>query len=130
MTLRSVRTLSALRPPGLIIAGGRRPHAGCERRTRRAPGLLRSGQIGQMRQLPGPRLVILIRRRNIDRVMQPAVPAGRRHRTFGDPGIDDPAAFVAERRVLRPAAGAVITVAKLIGADQLALLPRVEERVE
>jgi len=70
------------------------------------------------------------RRRRIDRVMQPAVPARRRRRGFGDAVIDHPAPLEAERRIDRSAARAVVGVAELIVTDEFALTPRIEERVE
>src|SRR5262245_32125918 len=76
-----------------------------------------------MRLLPFARGVVLLRRRHIDHVLDPAVPFRRNARGFGIAVIDHPAPFEAQRRVDRPALGAVVAVALIVGADQFAEAP-------
>ena len=63
-------------------------------------------------------------------MVQPAVPAGRRHRGFREAVVDHPAPLEAQRRIDLAAARAVIGVAELVVADQLAVAAGVEQRVE
>ena len=65
---------SASRRPGLIVAGGLRTAAAGQRRTGRAIGSRRPGQVRQMRLLPLARGVFLVGRRHVDGVVQPAMP--------------------------------------------------------
>src|SRR5271165_997896 len=116
--------------PGLIIAARGLARTGLERRTVGPDRRGRACRVRHMRQLPWVRLVVFRRRRRVDRVMEPAVPARRGHRGFGDAIIDHPAPLEAERRIDRSAARAVIGVAELIVTDEFALTPRIEERVE
>ena len=79
-----------------------------------------------MRLLPVARLVVLGRRRDIDAVMHPAMPAGRDRRAFGIAVVDHPAAGAA----VRIGAAFVIDVAGLVLADALAVAPGVEAGAE
>src|SRR5258708_31934493 len=60
--------------PRLIVAGGLGAAAACQDRAGRAVGHRRPRQVGNMRLFPGLRLVCLFDRRNVDGVMQPAMP--------------------------------------------------------
>jgi hypothetical protein len=62
--------------------------------------------------------------------MQPAVPGGWHHRGLGVAVIDHPAPLKAERRVDCAAAGPIVTIAKLVLADGLAIEPRPQLRAE
>src|SRR5205085_6303917 len=112
------------RAPRPIIAGGARAAALGERRARRPVGGRRAGEVRPVRLLPGARRVGLAGRRQVDRVMQPAVPARRHGRGLGIAIVDHPAALETEGLVDLAAAGAVIAVAVLILADELAIEPR------
>src|SRR5262249_35909117 len=76
-----------------------------------------------MRLLPGPGLHPLLGGRHVDRVMQPAVPARRHLRCFRVTVVDHPTSLEMERRIDLAAAGAVIAIAELVGADELAIRP-------
>src|SRR4051794_9980599 len=107
--------------PGLIVAGRLRPPATGKRRTGRAIGIRRAREIRLVRLFPLARLVVELGRRHVDDVMHPAVPARRNAACLGKPIIDHPAPLEAERRVDLSAAGAVVAVALLVLADQLAV---------
>ena len=79
-----------------------------------------------MRLLPFARLVVFARRRDIDAVMHPAMPARRDRRGFRIVAVDDPAAGAA----FRIDAALVVDVAGLVLADLLAVAPGVEARSE
>jgi hypothetical protein len=83
-----------------------------------------------MRLLPVARSVFLFGGRDVDGVVQPAVPAGRDRRGLDRAVIDDPATLDAEGLVLGATLGAVIDVAELVLADLLAEAPGVEARAE
>src|SRR6476661_4223000 len=87
---------SAARRPGLVIAGRGRAFALGQDRALGAVGQRCPGQIGLAR------LVALFRRRDVDSVLQPALPASRHARCFSLAIIDDPAALDAEGLVLGP----------------------------
>src|SRR5271157_2225733 len=76
------------------------------------------------------RLVVFRAWRNVDGVVQPAVPARRRHRGLGGSVVDDPPALEAERRIDLAAFRAVVGVAELVMPDQFAVLSGVEQGVE
>src|SRR6476660_8348812 len=82
---------SAARRPGVIVATDGRPPVVAEDRAFRAVSLCRSGEIRNVRLLPLARLVVLFRRRRVDAVVDPAVPAGRDGRRFGVAVVDHPA---------------------------------------
>src|SRR5690606_15329482 len=105
------------RPPRFVVAGGRRPPAALIVVPRRAIGLRRAGQIGDMGLLPGtsrPR----VERRLGHVVMQPGVPFGRHPRRLLGAVINDPAAPPLPRPRL---ALLIIPVAEAVRADRLAL---------
>src|SRR5271166_3377239 len=101
-----------------------------KQRTLRSNRFRRAGRVADMRQLPRMRLIVFRGRGRIDGVMQPAVPAGRRHRGLGEAVVDDPAPLEAKRWVDLAAPAAIIGVAELIVANQLAVKAGVEQRVE
>src|SRR5947209_11683514 len=74
-----------------------------------------------MRLFPGPRPVRLIGRRRIHGVVHPAVPGRADLRRLGIVAVDHPAALEAKRRIDLAALGAVIAVAELVLADELAI---------
>ena len=76
-----------------------------------------------MRLLPFARLVVFLRRRYVDGMMQPAVPVRPDARGFGVTVVDHPAPLEAQRRVDLAATGAIVTVAAGVLADQLAESP-------
>src|SRR5271166_6716517 len=101
-----------------------------KQRTLGTNRLRRAGRVADMRQLPRMGLIVFRGRGRIDGVMQPAVPAGRRHRGLGEAVVDDPAPLEAKRWVDLAAPAAIIGVAELIVANQLAVKAGVEQRVE
>ena len=101
-----------------------------EASTRRGESPARAGRIADVGQWPRVGLVVFLGRRRVDGVMQPAVPARRRHRGFRDAVVDDPAPVKAERRIDRPAFGSIVGVAELVMANEFAVPAGVEERVE
>src|SRR6202158_4267586 len=118
------------RLPGFVIAGGGRAAAGFERRARRPVGVRRAGEIRPVRLLPLARLVVLLGRRHVDGVVQPAVPRRRHARGLGDAAIDHPAPLEAEARIDLAAARAVVAVAEFVLADELAVEPSPQLRTE
>src|SRR5271166_2079644 len=76
------------------------------------------------------RLVVFLARRNIDGMVQPAIPARRRHRGLGGSAVDDPPALEAERRIDLAAFRAVVGVAELVMPNQFAMQSGVEQGVE
>jgi hypothetical protein len=70
----TMKTVSASRRPGLVVAGRRRPAAAGQRRAGGTVGRGRAGHVGHMRLFPFARRVALLGRSNIDGVMQPAMP--------------------------------------------------------
>src|SRR6185437_1966715 len=99
-------------------------------RARRTPGQWRARHIRQMRLLPGAGHIILVRRQDIKRVMEPAIPAWRSHRALSFASIDHPAPLEPKGRIDSAAARAVISVAVAVSADKLAIETRMEQRVE
>src|SRR5215468_11838325 len=83
-----------------------------------------------MRLLPLARGVVVLRRRHVDDVMDPAVPSRRDARGLGIAVIDHPAALEAERRIDFAAAGAVVAIALIVGADEFAEPPGPELRAK
>src|SRR3954454_16981131 len=71
---------------------------------------------------------MLLARRNVMRMGQPGAPGRRHARGLGDTVIDDPAPLVAHRGVDLMPPGAIILVAELVRADELALAPRIKIR--
>src|SRR5271166_2937915 len=76
------------------------------------------------------RLVVFRAWRNVDGVVQPAVPARRSHRGLRDSAVDDPSPLEAERRIDLTAFRAVVGVAELVMPDQFAMQSGVEQGVE
>src|ERR1700756_448725 len=110
----------ASRRPGLIVAGRLRPAAARQRRARRTVSRWRPRHVWYMRLFPFARLVILLGRRHVHHMVQPAVPAWRNAGRFGEPVIDHPAPLEVQRRVDLAAFGAVIAIALRVLPDQLA----------
>src|ERR1700722_3148805 len=81
-----------------------------------------------MRQLPRVGLVVFLGRGQVDRMMKPAIPARRSHRSLGNPVIDHPPPLEPERRI--DAWSPIIDVAELVMSDQHAKTLGVEPRVE
>src|SRR5271168_2480176 len=125
-----MKARSAARRPGLIVAARGLSVASMHDRTLRAQRARRSRGIAVMRQFPFARAIVLVCGRRIDRLMKPAIPAGRRHRGLGNAVIDHPATLEAERRIDLAAAGAVIPVAELVFADEFAVPMGMEQCVE
>src|SRR6476469_6140425 len=76
-----------------------------------------------MRLFPFARLIALFARRDVDGVMQPAVPGRRHARCFRIAVIDHPAPLEAERRIDLAPPGTEITVALFVHANQFAEPP-------
>ena len=110
-----------LRPPGLVVTAGLGPPALGEDAARRAIGLSGAGEIRPMRLLPLAARALLLGRGLVQRVMQPAVPAGRDLRGFRQVLIDDPPARHAEGA--DAALLHIIDVAELVLADAAAVPP-------
>src|SRR5262249_23259925 len=85
-----------------------------------------AGEVRPMRLLPRSRLVLLLGRRHVDGVMQPAVPRRRHARSLGLAVVDHPAPLHSERAVDLAAAGAEITVAELVLPNPPAIEPSPE----
>src|SRR6185503_17586398 len=79
---------------------------------------------------PRPRRDLLVGRRDIDRVVHPAVPRGPDRRGLRVAVVDDPAPLEAERRVDLAALGPVVAVAELVLADELTVAVRPPLRTE
>lgn len=84
----------------------------------------RTSEIGLMRQLPFLRHVVFLARGYVDRIMQPAVPAGRNGRGLGIAIIDHPAALDADGRIYFAATRAIIAIAVLIFTHEFAMKAR------
>src|SRR5205085_11650514 len=125
-----LKVKSVPRRPGLVVAGGRRTPAGGERGAGGTIGLRGAGHVRNMRLFPFARRVFVLRRRDVDRVMDPAVPFRRDARGLGIAVIDHPAPLETERRIDRATAGAVVAVALIVGADQFAEPPGPELRAK
>src|SRR3954454_20792998 len=124
------RAMNLSRRPRLVIAGSLRTLPACQDRTGRTVSAGRSRQIGQMRLFPFARRVSLGRRRNVDDMMNPAMPLRRDARGLDDAVVDDPASLKAERRIDLSADGPVVTVALLVRADQFPEAPGPQLRAE
>src|SRR6478735_9381116 len=85
-----------------------------------------AGEIRLMRLLPVARLVVFLRRRNVDAVMHPAMPAGRNARGFCNAVINHPT----PRAAFRIGAAFIVDVARLILTDALAVPPGMETRAK
>ncbi len=107
--------------PGLVITSRLGPPALCQRRAAGTIGPGGPGQIGPMRLFPRMRLGRVLRWRDIDGVMQPAMPARRHGGSLGDAVIDHPAPLNTEDRIDLATLGAIVAVAELILADELAV---------
>src|SRR5262249_18629144 len=77
-----------------------------------------------------PRRDLFLRRRRVDRVVQPAMPGGRHDRSFGGAVVDHPAPLVTERWIDLAAPGAVIAIAELVLAHELAIERGPHQRAE
>src|SRR4051794_2424683 len=83
-----------------------------------------------MRLLPFARRVAFFGRRDIDGVMNPAVPFRRYPGRLGIAVIDHPAPLEAEGRIDLAALGAIVGVTLLVLADQFAEPPGPQLRAE
>src|SRR5271155_44285 len=83
----------------------------------------RAGQVGPTRLFPAVGPHLFLRRRHIDGVMKPAVPARRHHRRFGNAIIDHPTPLKPECRIDLAVFRSVISIAEFILADELAVAP-------
>ena len=115
--------------PGLIVAARGLARTGAERRAVRPDRRGRAGRVRHMRQLPGVRLIVLLRSaayRPCDGASRssPAGSSRLRRRRYRSPSA------ARSRAPDRSPGRAVVGVAELIVADELAMTPRVEERVE
>src|SRR5690606_29163695 len=99
--------------PGVVVACHARALARTQQRALGAVGVRRTGRVRLVRLLPLARLVVLLGRRGIHAVVDPAMPARRDRGGFRIAVINDPTAG-APFRIL---AALVIDVAELIGAD-------------
>src|SRR5262245_12140392 len=107
--------------PGLVVAGGFGPAPLRQSRPAGPMRKWRAGEIGPMRLFPRVPLGLVQRWRHVLGLQQPAVP-GRRHLGgLGEAVIDHPATLESERRIDLAAARAVIAIAELVGADELAI---------
>src|SRR6185369_2954556 len=109
------------RNPSLVVAGRLGPAALRQGRAGRALGGRRAGHVGPVRLLPGPGLVRLLGWRRVHGVMHPAVPRRADLRGLGVVAIDHPAALEEKRRIDLAALGAVVAIAELVLADELAI---------
>src|SRR5262249_8767643 len=107
--------------PGLVVAGGFGPAPLRQGRPARPMREWRAGEIGPMRLFPRVPLGLVQRRRHGLGLQQPTVPAGRYLGSLGEAVIDHPATLESKRRIDLAAARAVIAIAELIGADELAI---------
>src|ERR1700721_2202122 len=113
----------AARRPRLVIAGGLGAAGACQRRAGRTVGRGSPCHVRQMRLLPFARRIGLFGRRDIDGVMQPAMP-GRRHAGgHGIAVVDHPASLEAERRVDLAPLCTEIAIALFVLANQFAEPP-------
>src|SRR4051794_39202846 len=115
------RNASPARDPGLVVARGFRPAALRQSRTGGTMRPRRAGEVGPVRFPPRARHDRFLRRRHIDGVMNPAVPRWRHARSFDHAVVDHPAPLKPERRIDLAALGAVVAVAELVLAYELAV---------
>src|SRR5579885_768099 len=116
-----------LRAPRLVIPGRFGAVYAPQNRARWPVCDGRAAQIRHMLLLPGIMRPLARPRRRVDRVVQPGVPL-RRHARGLDLAVIEPPAPLAARHAAAPDESAprllaVIAIAELVGADQLALPP-------
>src|SRR3954469_24491703 len=110
MTVGSSPARSSPRLPGLVIAGRARATALCQGRAGRTVCGGRAGEIGAMRFPPWQWRDLLLRRRHVDGMMQPAVPRRRHGRGFAKAVVGHPAPLEAEGGVDLTALGSIILI--------------------
>src|SRR5262245_34107942 len=93
-------------------------------------GAGRAGEVGPVRLPPWPRRDLVLGRRYVNGVMQPAVPGRRHGRGFGETVVDHPSPLAPQRRIDLAAPGAVVAVAELVLADELAVERGPQQRAE
>src|SRR5262245_23435548 len=93
-------------------------------------GAGRAGEVGPVRLPPWPRRDLVLGRRYVEGVMQPAVPASRHAAGFGEAVVDHPSPLAPQRRIGLPAPGAVVAIADLVRADELAIERSPQQRAE
>src|SRR5579862_850038 len=116
--------------PGLVVARRLGAATLSQGRPARTMSPRRTGQVRPMRFLPRIGFGLVLRRRHIDGVMQPAVPARRYCRSLGDTVVDDPAPIKTERRINLAVFCAVIAIAEFVVADKFAVEPSRQLRAE
>src|SRR5919198_1187732 len=126
----SGRAALAVGVPGLVVAGRLGPTSLGLRRADRTIGAGGTSEIGSVRLPPRPRRDLFLGRRHIDGVVQPAMPGRRHDRGFGSAVVNDPASLEAERRIDLAALRAVIAVAELVLAHELAIEGGPQQRAE
>jgi hypothetical protein len=77
-----------------------------------------------MRLLPRVRLGLVLRRRHVDDVMHPSMPARRYFRGLSHSPLDHPAPFKSERRIDFAFPRAVIAIAEFVLADEFTVKQR------
>src|SRR6476620_7350335 len=127
---RTRRNASPARDPGLVVARGLRPAALRQSRTGGTVRPRRAGAVGPVRFPPRARDDRFLRRRHIDSVMHPAVPRWRNARGFDGAIVDHPAPLEPERRIDLATLGAVVAVAELVLANELAVKGGRQQRAE
>src|SRR5258705_13674616 len=125
IALRPLSSPKALasRLPGLVVAGRGGAAAARQRRAGRPVSRRRPRQVRDVRLFPFARRVAFLGRRDIDSVVQPAMPVRRHARGLGITVVDHPAPLKAERRGDLAADGAIIAITLLVRADQFAKPP-------
>src|SRR6201995_148047 len=119
--------------PGLVIPCGAGPGAAAQDRARRVIGVGRAGHVRLVRYLPG-RAGPVAARQLVHGMVQPGMPFRGHLRRLRLAVVDDPPLLAAEPAAAAPQrpgpAFAVIAVAVIVGADQLAPQPSQQTRAE
>src|SRR5205085_6625633 len=117
-----------------VVAGGRRAPTALQHRSGRPVGEWRAGEVGQVRLLPGIFELAAVGGQLVHGVVQPGVPFGRHLGGLGLALVHHPATLATVAAAAAPERTrrllAVIAVAELVGADELALPLREKPRAE
>src|SRR5438552_16885493 len=89
-----------------------------------------AGEIGPVRLPPRPRSNVFLRRQGINGVVQPAMPGRRHDRSLRGAAINHPASLESEPRIDLAAPRAVIAIAELVLAYELAVERGPQQRAE